>query len=317
MKTHDTLGRRDRFKRLPLRLQTAAPLSPTAGDIAMMEAIHRHGPLSSIYLPEFRRPLHESRQGAVRRLNLLFNETNTVDGGAYLTRPPQQARTENAFRKHLVYDLTPAAIKCMQRLGRWSANAPANRNPWTHSFMVSSVTASIEIMCRRKGYTFIPGHEILDRQGVTLRQKVAFRWEGERKVADLIPDALFAIDYGGKFRAFLVEADRGSEPIATQTSSRKSMLRNLLQYRSFVGDQLYKEAYGLNTRAVVLNVFTNPSRMKTAIWMVEKHSKANSYLLFRSIDEFGVVFSPPAVLAELFDDGWSRAGREAFDISYA
>ncbi|MEP5368499.1 replication-relaxation family protein, partial [Parvibaculum sp.] len=249
MKTHDALGRRDRYKRIPSLTEADSPLVPNQGDIAMIEAIHHHGPLSSIYLPEFRKPHGVSRQVAVRRLNFLFNETRAVDGGAYLSRPLHQTRTEYAHSKHLVYDLTPASEKLLKRLGKWSASAPSSRNPWTHAFMVSSITASIDLACRRAGLSFIPGHELLDRAETTLRQTVGFKWKGRELTVDLTPDALFAIDYGGKYRVFMVEADRGTEPILTSTASRKSIYRNLLQYRAFVGEGVYQKAYKLQARA--------------------------------------------------------------------
>lgn len=313
MKTHDALGRRDRYKRIPYRAETDNAFAPNAGDIAMIEAIHRHGPLSSIYLPEFRKPHAHSRQNAVRRLNILFNETNTVDDGAYLSRPIQQTRTEYAHSKHLVYDLTPASERLLKRLGKWSGNAPSSRNPWTHSFMVSSITASIDLLCRQEGYAFIPGHDILDKANATLRQDVPYLWLDTKRTSYLTPDALFAVDYGGKFRAFVVEADRGTEPITTTSPARKSILRNILQYRTFIGKEQYKEAYGLTTHMKVLNVFTSMARMKTVIEVADK----NVDLLFQTLDDFGVVFKPPQVLSNLFTEGWKRAGHEPFYINRA
>src|SRR5690606_16215844 len=97
------------------------------------------------FLLEFAKRTHKSEKRARERLTDLFNEENTPHGGCYLTRPPQQFRTIDSRYNQLVYDLAPAALAALNEQG--SPIRPTRSGPWLHSFMVSCITASIELAC--------------------------------------------------------------------------------------------------------------------------------------------------------------------------
>lgn len=72
----------------------------------------------------------------------------------------------------------------------------------------------------------------------------------------LIPEQLFGIRYGDKKLCFLLETDRATELASHGSFERNSFLRTFLQYRQFVGGQLYKKHYGMEEGMVVLFLTT-------------------------------------------------------------
>ena len=112
----DALSRRIRF----------APPQPTDkrielkdSDLAIFEAIHRHGPLPSHYLYAFTdRKNFNTHQ---HRLTKLYN--GAADG-AYLVRPSQQFASFYARYQPVVYDLNE---RSRQVLGRRQSSWPVGR----------------------------------------------------------------------------------------------------------------------------------------------------------------------------------------------
>jgi hypothetical protein len=284
--------------------------------------IHRHGPLSSTYLHAFSQHLRRNEKRARDRLTDLFNEDRTPHGGAYLARPHQQFATYDARYQDLVYDLAPAAELALKQDGHWH-DATAHAGPWAHRFMVASITASIELATLADpALTYIPQEAILGRAGATLRCPVPFRdpKTGREETRDLIPDALFGLEYatedGPRFRFFVVEADRATEPSRASSFNRKSHLRSILQYREYVGRGLYKEHLNLSAGLLVLTVATSPQTMARMIALANEISegRGNAYMLFQTAEQFGRWFKPGKPMPELLHGPWARAGREGFRI---
>ncbi len=111
-------------------------------------------------------------------------------------------------------------------------------------------------MAARSGVRYIPGHEILNIKDSTLAIPM-----GKSK---LIPDQLFALDYGGCYRAFALEVDRGTEPKTTK-AFRKSYAGSIELYRRLIEGQIYKKHYGLKANLLVLWVFPT-GRMRRDFW---------------------------------------------------
>jgi len=284
--------------------------------------IHRHGPLSSSYLHAFSKHTHRSEKRALDRLTDLYHETETPHGGPYLDRPWQQFKTFDARYQDLVYDLTPAAETVLQEHGLWSDYAAAPSGPWLHRYMVSSITASIELATLDDpSLSFIPQEKILARAKTTLRYPVPFTdpASSRAQTRDLIPDALFGLDYkrssGSLYRFFVVEADRGTEPSRASKFNRKSHLRNLLQYREYIGGGLYKRHLGLTASLLVLNVTTSEQTQERIIRLAEEISdRGISYQLFQTCECFGRFFKPPRPMLQLLNGPWLRAGELPFRI---
>ena len=122
--------------------------------------------------------------------------------------------------------------------------------------MVSCVTSSIDIAAARDGVRYIPAHEILARKSAALGIPVNGKL--------LIPDQLFALDYGGSYRAFLLEVDRGTEPV-TSPAARKSMASSLAQYAEVLRRGMHRDHYGLKANVLVLWVFASETRARRFI----------------------------------------------------
>ena len=316
----DRLGRRDRHK----AQSTGKRVSPTRRDLLWLCKLAEHGPLPSSFLLAYGSGTHRSDKRARERLCDLFNEDNTPDGGPYLTRPPQQFRTLDSRYNQLVYDLAPAGMRALARIGLSSEQSAAPSGPWLHRFMTSCITASIELATlERNDLTYIPQSEILARATVELRHPVTItdpetKWTGEK---DLIPDSLFGLRYhteaGDRFRFFALEADRATEPTTSANWNRKSFLRNLLQYEAYVARGAYREHLKLTAPLLVLNVLSDEQRAQRMVDLTAKrYPEGNAFMLFQAWADFGPVFRPPQPNPALLVGGWARGGNSEFVIGH-
>ncbi len=317
-KTHDALNRRNRQR--PVSTGKAVTLQPR--DLIWLQKLHEHGPLSSSFLHAFSRHVCRSDKRARDRLTDLFNEDRTPHGGPYLARPWQQFATFDSRYQELVYDLAPAAERALKQQGLWRDDASGASGPWKHRYMVAAITASVELATlARNDVTYIPQHAVLGRADAVLRCPVPFDnpATGKRETRDLIPDALFGLEYriGEKrsYRFFVVEADRGTEPTRSGRFDRKSHLRTFLQYREYVGRGLYKQHLGLSAGMLVLNVTAHERTMAAMMTALQQISpRGNSYQLFAALDGFGLGFRPlsqPIAIGALL---WAKVGDDAMTI---
>jgi len=318
-KPFDALHRRNRTR----PTSSGKRVTPQTRDLLWFQKVLKHGPLSTSFLHGFSKHIRVSEKRAKERLTDLFNEDNTSHGGPYLCRPSQQFRTIDSRYNELVYDLTPASIAALKENGLWNEEKAKRSGPWLHSYMVSCITASLELATlERDDLTYIPQSTILKRAGTTLRfpTKIEDPDTTQTFTKDLIPDALFGLEYrhqGQKFyRFFLVEADRGTEPTTSKNFNRKSHLRNLLQYQDYVGNGRYKKHLKLTAPLLVLNVSADPTKLKKTISVtaLASESGGNSYMLFQLFEEFGRTFKPPKPHAEFLNKDWERAGQPGMRI---
>ena len=315
----DSLGRRKRL--VPSSTGRRITLRPA--DLVWLAKLAEHGPLPSSYLLAFTRPLRRSDKRATERLTDLFNEDNTRHGGPYLTRPLQQFRTIDSRYNQLVHDVSPAGRAALEDTGLAPQYGAQGPGPWLHRHMVACTTASIELAASaRPDLTYIPGHQILGRAETGLRYPVPIDGErGQPVTKDLIPDALFGLTYhtpdGDRFRFFVVECDRATEPVTSGDWNRKSWVRNLAQYQSYVGNGLYRDHLKLTAPMLVLVVVTDPARTEKMIAFTEQETGAPAYLLFQPWPAFGPVWRPPSPNPDLLTDDWLRAGLPPFRIDRA
>ena len=294
-------------------------------DLLWFQKIREHGPLSTSFLHAFSRHLRVSEKRAKERLTDLFNEDNTPHGGPYLARPHQQFRTIDSRYNELVYELTPASIAALKDNNSWNENSGAHAGPWLHRYMVSLVTASIELAATGKDdLTYVPQSAILGRAESELRYPTTFTEPetGQDVTKLLIPDAVFGLEYrkgvASSYRFFVVEADRGTEPTTTKNFNRKSHLRNLLQYRDYIGNGRYKEHLRLSAPLLVLNVSTDQAKHERMIKLTGEVSgpAGNSYMLYQCFDGIGPTFRPSPLQSCFLDQAWSRAAQERIYIGH-
>jgi hypothetical protein len=212
-------------------------------DIRWFKHIERHGPLSSSHLIEVTSDTHRCKDSALRRLQALR-------GGGFLFLPKQQRRCERAEFRPYVYDLAPKGLQHLSDTDLREATVRPTGH-WWHLHETAMFTARVDLEARRRGYRFIPAHEILERAGTSLVIPLGRQ--------TLIPDQLFAIDYGGLFRAFMVEVDRGTEPIAS-AGTRKTWRSALAQYHKAFALGLPNQHYGLKAPVQVIWVHSTPER---------------------------------------------------------
>ena len=318
---HDAQGRRKRLQ----STSTGKRVRLQERDWWWLQVLHEHGPLSSSFLLQFAADLGASEKRAKERLTDLFNEDNTVHGGAYLMRPPQQFQTLDSRYNQLVYDVGEAGVRALKEAGRYRpASLPAS-GPWLHRFMVSSVTASIQLAAEaHPQLTYISAADILERAEAELSYPVEFAdpASGGRVTKALKPDALFGLQYetesGSRYRFFVVEADRSTEPYTSRHFNRKSVLRNVLQYREYVGRGRYKQHLKLTAPLLVLMVCTDEKRAERMQQVVREQSPGgNAYLLFQTWAHFAAPFRPPYPNADLLHGQWERAGHAPLLIDQA
>jgi hypothetical protein len=310
MQSHDVLDRRNRY----LATSTGKRVTLKPRDLRWLEALRDHGPLPSHYLHAFTDDTHSSAKASRIRLADLAHEDNTPHGGCYLRRPMAQRSAFSALNQPLVYDLTEAG---WEALGMKPALCQRPTGPFAHQLMVSTVTASIELRAiRASGLRYIPGWQILARSNARMSAdvRVTVPPEQRERVHQLQPDQLFGLEYAPRsgvkrYRSFLVECDRSTEPITSTNTARKSYRRSYLQYRHFVGDGLYKEHFRLKSTLLVLNVMSDRSRMSAFMQLIDRHApEGNSFMLFKCLDrETSLV---PPLLVDEMAESWNRVGLE-------
>lgn len=315
-KRTDSIGRRSRSK----AISTGKRVTPQARDLLWFAKLAEHGPLPTSFLIAYAKGTHKSPKRAQERLTDLFNEADTPHGGAYLTRPAQQFRTLDSRYNQLVYDLAPAALVALKRNGM--TVDPVRSGPWLHSFMVSCITASVELACRdRTDVKFIPQSAILTRANTSLRWSVELSDPGTGAIysKDLIPDAVFGLEYvteqGSRFRFYALEADRATEPTTSSTFHRKSFERHLLQYAQYIEAGEYREHLKLTAPMLVLNVTTSEARAARMMTLTGEHfPEGNNYQLFAIWDAFSTPFTPPVPKPDLLTGNWHRQGFQPIEL---
>jgi hypothetical protein len=314
----DSLSRRKRLT----PVSTGKSVTPQDRDLLWFAKLAEHGPLPSSYLLQYAKDMRRSEKRARERLTDLYNDENTPDGGPYLTRPPQQFRTLDSRYNQLVYDVTPASKNALHKAGLLTGVASAPSGPWLHRFMVSCITASVELATiDHPDITYISQSQVLARAGTDLRYPVTIIDPVSKRslVKDLIPDAVFGLEYhtdaGSRFRFFAVEADRATEPATSSNFNRKSFMRNLLQYDAYVLGGAYRQHLGLTAPLLVLTVSSDPLRTARMIDLTAKlYPNGNSYMLFQTWVDFGPVFRPPSPSLALLIGDWARGGLGPFRI---
>lgn len=229
--------------------------------------------------------------------------------GQMVYKPRQQRETESADAHHHVYSLSDKGIAFLKREGLW-VDALKLTGPWVHQYMIACITSSIHIQCNRQGLTYIPGHEITG----DLSTSVPFTWKRRRYETNLIPDSLFAIQYGKGYIAYLVEADRNSEPNDPSTPHRKSTRRSIKQYAEFIGNKRYKKRFSLNCPLVVLNISVSQEHINRALQIIDEEIGPCSYLCFGLIPQFRTPFKVPGGLLWGSNIGLDRNGNEPFQL---
>jgi hypothetical protein len=245
-KQTDSLGRATFHHIAPL-----ADVRPTTREIRWLKHIERHGPQSSVHLHALTSDTHRCKDTSLRQVQKLR-------AGGFVTLPRQQRFTEHADFNPYTYDLTKKAHTHLFDLGMAESTVRPTGH-WGHGAAVANVTSAIDIAAAREGVRFIPAHEILSIRKAPLAVPINTR--------KLIPDQLFALDYDGSYRAFMLEVDRGTEP-KTSSVARKSYASSIALYRQMIEQNIHRAHYGLKATTLVLWVFSRRSNEQRFLDMV-------------------------------------------------
>lgn len=305
--TIDTLNRRSRFAG---RQPTGKRLILQERDFALLAALERHGPLPSTYLFAFTKDRARNFKGFQQRLTDLYNEDNTAHRDFYLDRPEQQYASINARYQPMSYELTDVGHQALRDkdVARQMWEAP--NGPYLHRFMTACLTASMELAVARAGFRYLSQVDIFGHRKCP--DDVAERDHPlalPHREGDLIPDQLFGIDYGGKYRFFALEADRKTETVVTTKTLAKSFARKLDAYAEILEAQAYRSCWGIPT-LTILTVTTSEAHMRTMMAALEERTdpRIAARFLFKTKPQFGKYWTVPPIMTDLFTDPWVRLG---------
>lgn len=304
----DALNRRSRFAG---RQPTGKRIVLGERDFAYFEALERHGPLPSTYLYEFSKHLAHNHKGHQQRLTELYNEDFTPHRGFYLERPEQQYASINARYQPMAYELTDLGPKALRHHGVPRQMWQAPNGPYLHRFMTACITASIELACREQGFIYLSQADIFSH-----RKAPSTLAEMEHPLAlpcgdgAIVPDQLFGIDYGGKFRFFALEADRKTETIVSTKAIAKSFANKLKRYRYAFDNQSYRDVWGIPALSVMIVTVSEPHKrtMISQLNHLVPDDKIANRFLFKSKPEFGKYWTVPNIMTNLLTDPWERVG---------
>lgn len=161
--------------------------------------------------------------------------------------------------------------------------------------MVSTITASIRLeVDARDDLGFISQADILERADTELSCPVTFTdpLTGKRMTKCLKPDALIGLEYktksGSRFRFYVVEADRGTEPLTSRNPNRKSILQNFAQYQAYISSGVYKQHLKLTSPLLVLNVTADMKRTGSMLKVAQSLSPPPPYIFFETATKYPV-----------------------------
>jgi hypothetical protein len=277
--------------------------------VEWLKFLNLHGCLSTSYLHEFTKDRAKSRRATQEQLKRLWR-------GGYIYRPKQQRATDNANYHEYIYDLSEKGVNYLKSNGLWvEALRPRSSmsDKWPHNFMVSCITATMQIMCIRYGYGYVPPHEFV---GSKLKiENVPFRYDGVTRKKNLTPDAVFAIGYPDGHIAYALEADRNTEPNDAKDWKRKSAKSSVLQYVTVISKRLYRSAYGRETPMLLLYVTVNVTHAKNVLQVISDYVGSCHYMTVGVASDFQPPFwKPPQLLTHLFEKPLARAGKTPWKI---
>jgi hypothetical protein len=253
--------------------ETPEPFQLTGRDILLVQLVAQHRFLRSTHLSELCEAPHKK---VCDRLTSLFH-------AGYLDRPRAQFDhyREGGGSSPIVYALgNRGAQLLIERHGSdvaqvdWARkNDLAGRQFILHTLAIADVRVALQRAIRsRPGFQLLEPEQLLamappetqarERPWV-LRTKI--RYNDTSLDLGVAPDYAFAIQYpDGRFRAFLVECDRGTMPVDRSNLAQTSLKRKFLAYAAARRADLHQLHFGWKAFRVLL-VTTNAQRADNVI----------------------------------------------------
>lgn len=291
MKT-DSIGRRVRDKAQP----TGYNRRMTPRIIEIFKYLHRHGGrLPTSFIHDFEKDTYRDKNRMQVLLKDLYHEKPQ-----YLWRDWKQQETRDPEYNELVHELNKNSIELLKDEGWYSEYAPTMHGSYKHQVMLSCISASFELNCKKEGLGYTPQHELLEKLGhdhtiIIDNDKVT-------------PDEVFAISKQGKEYLLFLEVDRGTEATESQNFNRKSWTRSIKQYHQVIAGRKYKEHFNTTSPALLLIITVSKSKQEGILKVIkEEFPQGCNFILVHYMPEFGRAFHPPRQL-DLLTIPWQRAG---------
>ena len=290
-------------------------LTPTPRDVAIVRALYEHGPLPTAHLYELTREHGIDLTRLKKRVGDLFHESDTPHSGAYLTRP-WQLNPEMNFAHFVVSEATKFGEHLLADFGHLNPEAKATAGgSYPHKFMTACITASFEIAAKKTGIRYVSRAEILANsptKSLSMPAPISYKSLVYKK--PITADAIFALEYRKGRLYFLVEADLNNEPVRRTDFETTSYLRKVLQYKQAIGTGAYKSHFGIEQGLVVLTFTTNERHADNLVAMIGEELKACRFLLTTALPVFAGPFAVPAVIEDILERPYKRAGYPDFRL---
>jgi hypothetical protein len=272
--------------------ETPEPFQLTERDITLVGLVAEHRFLRSTHLSELVDAPHKK---VCDRLTFPFH-------AGYLDRPRAQLETfrENGGSAPMVYALANRGAQLLtERLGPdiaavdWARkNDLAGRPFIQHTLAIADVRVALKRAVRSR-----PGFKILEPNDLiamappeTQTRERPWTWRTKVRHGDTVldlgvtPDYAFAAQYpDGRFRAFLVESDRGTMPVDRASLLQTSLKRKFLAYTAAKRADLAERHMGWKAFRVLV-VTSSRERADNALATIREHVHENGRGLFLFAD---------------------------------
>jgi hypothetical protein len=262
------LRRKRRFVR-----EAPQPFQLTDRDGMLVRLVGQYRFLRSTHLSELCQAPHKK---VCDRLTSLFH-------AGYLDRPRAQFEhyREGGGSAPMVYALGNHGAQLLnERHGSEVANVDwarkndlAGRQFIDHTLAIADVRVALQRAIReRPGFQLLEPKQLLEMAPVETRARQRpWVWRSKVHYNDATfelgvnPDYAFAIQYpDGRFRAFLVECDRGTMPVDRANLTQTSLKRKFLAYAAAKRADLHQRHFGWKAFRVLM-VTTNKQRADNAL----------------------------------------------------
>ena len=262
------------------------------------------GMLPTDHLFQLTRDTHVSRDITVRALKRLFEAgwLNRDKDQEDAVRNNPDTRMYNWRFNKLVHTLSPQAIELLQHEGLWNSYYPNPKalNAWyPHQIFCNSIRSSLFLEAHTHDVPIWMEHTLLERVQGRLRFKVK-GYEDE-----LIPDGLAAVEIDGKRFLLFIECDRGTEPLRSKSTGRKTWQTTLALYKSLF-DNDPSQIFDFAAHPLLLNITTSIGRAETMNQMAFRN------VLTTYIPEFHPQRFKPTNHYPLLTTDWKRPDGSTF-----
>ena len=299
-----TLRRCPRFNRV--EIQPAFQI--TERDVAIVREVARHRFLRSTHISQL---LDAPHKKILERLTPLYHT-------GYLDRPRAQLEYHvcGGGSAPLVYALGNRGAELLfARDGYDKADIDwAHKNRKTgrefilHTPAIADVSVALSIACRGNGAIVLQRADQLLQSAPPETRSALRPWAWRVQVqhngctaeVGVLPDYVFALKLpDGRRRAFVVECDRGTMPVARTTLNQTSMLRKFLAYEGTRQQALHTRRYGWKAFRTLI-VTPKPERATNMRALVERTSALKGSTLFLFADHASL--TPATILGNAWID---------------